>query len=227
MTYGSTATSPSLGTISAVWTDFGGVLTPPVADDTAVFCARHGMTPEQFQGAMRRVGERYGTDAMGPLDTPLITEDAWVVEVQEVLAAEYGVHTDLSGFADRWFEGRSGNPVWERWLRAAHGRGVFVGLLSNMPPAWDTHWRRMVPPDGLFDDLVMSFEVGCRKPEPAIFALAAERAGVDPAQCVLIDDLEKNCDGARAAGWQAVHFTDAGQAIQWLEPRLAPAVTGV
>ncbi|MET8698623.1 HAD family phosphatase [Kitasatospora sp. NPDC058032] len=222
----SPATGLAAGTVSAVWTDFGGVLTPPVAEDTAVFCARQGMTPEQFQGAMRIVGERYGTDPMGPLDTPLVTEDVWAAEVQAVLAEEYGVRTDLSGFADRWFGGRSGNPAWERWLRAAHGDGVFVGLLSNMPPAWDVHWRRMVPPEGLFDDLVMSFEVGSRKPEPEIFALAAERAGVDPARCVLVDDLEKNCAGARAAGWQAVHFTDAEQAIRRLEPRLARSAPG-
>ncbi|MCE6996347.1 HAD-IA family hydrolase [Saccharothrix sp. S26] len=212
--------------ISAIWTDFGGVLTPPVADDVAVFCARMGMTPEQFIAAEVAVGRRYGVDAMAPLDTPLITEDEWAAQVQQVLAEEHGVEVDLSDFGTKWFTDRSGNPEWEGWLRAHHGE-VFIGLLSNMPPAWDAHWRRLVPPAGLFDELVMSFEVGCRKPSPEIFELAAGLAGAPPEECVLVDDLEKNCEGARAAGWQAVHFTKPSDAIDYITPRLVAPQVGV
>jgi putative hydrolase of the HAD superfamily len=45
-----------------------------------------------------------------------------------------------------------------------------------------------------------------------MFALAAARAGVRPAECVLVDDLEANCAGAIAAGWRAIRFEDDEQA---------------
>ncbi len=47
------------------------------------------------------------------------------------------------------------------------------------------------------------------KPEARIFALLCERAGLAPADCVFIDDSEKNIVGARAAGMDAIHFTGA------------------
>ncbi|WP_067502110.1 HAD family phosphatase [Actinoplanes sp. TFC3] len=211
--------------IKAVWTDFGGVLTPPTGETLRVFCAGAGLEPAQLTAAMAAVGAHYGTDAMAPLDTPLVTEQEWARQVEAELAAT-GVHADLSDFGSRWFAGRPANAAWVQWLRAARSRGVFVGMLSNMVPAWDKQWRKMIPQPDVFDDLVMSFQVGTRKPEPAIFALAAERAGVAPHECVLVDDLLKNCDGARAQGWQAVHFTDAAQAAALLDPVLADARAG-
>jgi FMN phosphatase YigB (HAD superfamily) len=44
------------------------------------------------------------------------------------------------------------------------------------------------------------------KPDPAIYAIAAERLGLEPAACVFIDDLDRNVEAARAAGMSAVHY---------------------
>jgi putative hydrolase of the HAD superfamily len=85
-----------------------------------------------------------------------------------------------------------------------------------MVPSWDGHWRRMVDVDELFDHVVLSFEVGYRKPAPEMFALASQLAGVEPSECLLVDDLPKNCAGAEAAGWRAIHFTDAPSAAAQL-----------
>lgn len=202
----------------AIWTDFGGVLTPPVGESVARFCGAAGLEPDVFQAAMRAVAERNGVrDAMAPLDTPLITQQTWERQMAEAVTAITGEPADLSDFPERWFADRAVNDSWVGWLRGRHRDGGFVGLLSNMPPAWDPYWRRMAPPDGLFTDVVLSFQVGCRKPEPAIFALAARRAGRDPGDCVLVDDLPANCDGARAAGWRAVRFTDTASAAAELD----------
>jgi putative hydrolase of the HAD superfamily len=216
---------------TAIWTDFGGVLTPPVANTVTRFCRDARLEPAVFQQAMRAVAARHGTtDAMAPLDTPLIGQHTWEQQMVAAVKAITGDIVDLSDFPRRWFADRAVNQPWIAQLRAWRRAGRFVGLLSNMPPAWDEHWRRMVPADELFDSVVLSFQAGCRKPEPAIFALAARLAGQAPADCLLVDDLPANCDGARAAGWQAVCFTDATDAITRiaeLDTAVSPALTHI
>jgi putative hydrolase of the HAD superfamily len=220
----STAEAPVI-----VWTDFGGVITPPIAHTLAQFCSRIGVETSVFQSAMRRVAGRYGTtDVMAPLDTPLITESRWAEQVAEVLRTEHGARVDLSDFADKWFADRETNHVWLSHLWRLRDRGYTVGVLSNMVPAWDRHWRAMVPDEGLFSHVVLSFEVGKRKPQRDIFELAAARAGAPPQHCVLVDDLLTNCSGARDAGWAAVRFSDTRDSISCLEEVLSalPAPAG-
>ncbi|MDF5752449.1 HAD family phosphatase [Spongiactinospora sp. TRM90649] len=188
----------------------------------SAFCEKTGLPPEGLLTAVAEVTASYGTDdVMLPLDTPLVTEEEWIRQVADALAAILGRSVPMVSLADTWFDGRETNRQWADELRRTRDRGVFVGLLTNMPPAWDAHWRRMVPPEGLFAEVVSSAEVGCRKPDPEIYALAAARAGVRPEECVLVDDLEKNCAGAERAGWRAVRFTDTAVAIQELTDLLA------
>jgi putative hydrolase of the HAD superfamily len=198
--------------VTVIWTDFGGVLTPPVSQTMAEYAARIGVAPSLIRDGMAAVGDAFGTDVMAPLDTPLVTEDEWAALVEQAILRRHGVRVDLTRFGEKWFADRPANRAWLDWLTARRAEGYFVGMLSNMVPSWEQHWRRMVNPDGLFDALVLSYQVGCRKPEPEIFHLAAARADVDPACCLLVDDLEVNCVGAVSAGWQAVHFTTAADA---------------
>ena len=81
-----------------------------------------------------------------------------------------------------------------------------VGLLSNIGDHMMDHLfdGRM---NEMFDAVVLSFAVGMIKPDPNIFTLTAERLGVLPEECVMIDDREENCDGARHAGMQAILHT--------------------
>lgn len=205
-------------TVRALWTDFGGVLTPPIAHTMLSFCRRHGLDPVAVGAAAATVTARYGTDdVMLPLDTPLVTEQQWLREI----ADELGMAEAPATMADSWFDGRETNHAWLERLAALRASGVFVGLLSNMVPAWDEHWRRMVGP-AHFDDVVLSFEVAVRKPSPEIFALALERSGTGPEETVFVDDLDRNCDGARASGWTAIHFTDTTAAIAELDALLMP-----
>jgi putative hydrolase of the HAD superfamily len=212
--------SATLQAVRAVWTDFGGVCTPPVPDTMRVFSERVGVDQGVLQKAIARVTASYGvTDSMEPLDTPLTTEYEWARRVEAVLAEQFGVRADLGDPGEAWFAGRPPNHAWIAWLRELRSNGVFVGMLSNMVPTWERHWRVMVPPDGVFDALVMSYKVGVRKPDRRIFEHAASVAGVPPEACVLVDDLAGNCAGAVAAGWQAIEFRDTDAAIaltaQW------------
>ena len=71
----------------------------------------------------------------------------------------------------------------------------------------------MLPVDEIFETVVDSGFVGCRKPESKIYALTLKRIGVAPGACLFIDDVGVNCEGARRAGINAVHFRGNEQAI--------------
>jgi FMN phosphatase YigB (HAD superfamily) len=98
---------------------------------------------------------------------------------------------------------------------------VPLGILSN---TCDLHWSHLlglgwgVLPGG-FRRIVLSHEAGCTKPDPAIFALAAARAGVPPEAIFFCDDLPEHVAAARAAGWDAEQFTSAVDLVDQLARR--------
>jgi putative hydrolase of the HAD superfamily len=98
-----------------------------------------------------------------------------------------------------------------RTLRAA---GVTCVLLSNSLGRKPYAGYEL---ESLFDDLVVSGEVGLRKPQPEIYELAASKAGVPPQACVMIDDFEHNAVAARAVGMHAIHHTDVDATLAELE----------
>ncbi len=88
-------------------------------------------------------------------------------------------------------------------------RGVPVYALTNWSAETFPLAQERIPELGLFDDLVVSGAVGMIKPDPRIYNLTAARFGLTPEAIVFTDDSAANVEGARAAGWDAVHFTDA------------------
>lgn len=85
-------------------------------------------------------------------------------------------------------------------------------FLSNMPAPYADELDRRHAFVRAFDDGVYSARVGLVKPEAEIFALAAERFGTVPEELLFLDDQRVNCAAAQAAGWNALHFTDAAAA---------------
>jgi epoxide hydrolase-like predicted phosphatase len=69
----------------------------------------------------------------------------------------------------------------------------------------------------LFDDMVLSYQVGLAKPDKQIYILAAERIGLAPDECVFIDDNSYYCEGARSAGLNAVLYDNFKQMKSELE----------
>lgn len=80
-----------------------------------------------------------------------------------------------------------------------------MSVLSNADHSLQDTLRRQGIHD-LFHDVVCSADVGLAKPDPRVFALAAERLGVEAASCLFVDDTEANVAAARDAGMAAVHF---------------------
>jgi len=79
----------------------------------------------------------------------------------------------------------------------------------------------MMPVDEIFETVVDSAFVDCRKPEAKIYQLTLERIGIPAEACLFVDDLLPNCEGAEAAGMNAVHFRDNEQAIGEIRAALA------
>ena len=76
----------------------------------------------------------------------------------------------------------------------------------------------------MFDHVVESSKVGCRKPEPRFYEIACELVGVEPHECVFLDDLGVNLKPARAMGMTTIKVVSAEQAITDLEQTLAIAL---
>jgi epoxide hydrolase-like predicted phosphatase len=79
----------------------------------------------------------------------------------------------------------------------------------------------MLPVDEIFDLVVDSGFVGCRKPERRIYELTLDRLGVRAEAAAFVDDIEVNCTAARELGIAAVWFRSNDQAIEDLERLLA------
>jgi HAD superfamily hydrolase (TIGR01509 family) len=103
-------------------------------------------------------------------------------------------------------------------LSAARSAGLRTALLSNSwGSAMEYPWADLEP---LLDVQIVSGAVGLRKPDPAIYQLAAGELGLPLTQCAFVDDLEHNVDAARELGMFAVLHTD-------LDSTLAALVAGV
>ena len=82
-----------------------------------------------------------------------------------------------------------------------------VAIVSNTNPAHARHLETICPALLKCDRRFYSFEVGLRKPDPAIFRMALEAMGARPGHTLFVDDLEENVRAADAIGIQTIHFT--------------------
>jgi HAD superfamily hydrolase (TIGR01509 family) len=78
----------------------------------------------------------------------------------------------------------------------------------------------MLPVDEIFETVVDSAFVGCRKPESQIYRITLERIDLPAEACLFVDDVLVNCEGAKKAGMDAVHFQSNDQAITEIREKL-------
>ena len=190
--------------------DFGGVLTTNVFDAFADFCRAEGLAPDTVRD--RFMTDPVARDLLGDLETGRIDEAAFEPHFAELLGVERS-----EGLIDRLFAGMLPEATMIDAVRAARRAGVRTGLVSN---SWgqERYDRESFPE--LFDAVVISGEVGMRKPEPEIYALAAERLGRPPERCVFVDDLPGNLKPAAAIGMATVLHQDPATTLDELERHL-------
>lgn len=113
-------------------------------------------------------------------------------------------------------------PEAEPVLRRLRALGYRTGLVTNCSSEVPQLWRHG-PLSGLVDAAVFSCTEGLRKPDPAIYALAASRLGVEAGSCVFVGDgADHELDGASAAGMHAVLLRpgDTDPPAQWAGPAI-------
>jgi putative hydrolase of the HAD superfamily len=197
--------------------DWGGVLTSGLNDALGRWAELDGIDFEAYYQAM--VGWLDTSPAEAELNPIHALErgEIAVPDFEHKLAAllvrRDGTNVPAEGLLERMFAHFEHQPQMSALIRRAKGHGIKTALLSN---SWGNSYPRETW-EGMFDDIVISGEVGLRKPEPEIFLLAAERIGLTAAECVFVDDLELNVDGARALGMTAVHHTSYEQTLAQLE----------
>jgi len=208
--------------VDAVIFDYGGVLTNAVAGSIKAWHEADGIDPASFTRTLRGW---LGRDV--PVGTPvhrLETGELSISEFEALLAAELatvdGRAIEAEGLLGRLFAGMRPDAVMFDLVTELRDAGLKVGLLSN---SWgNTYPRERI--DALFDHIVISGEVGLRKPDPAIYRLSLEGLGVAADRAVFIDDAEPNTLGAAALGLHTILHTSAEEtraALVDLIPALA------
>ena len=192
--------------------DYGGVLTTNVFDSFRAFCDGEGLDPDTVRGLFR--DDPRALECVRGLERGELTEAEFATRFGELLGLTPGRR---EGLVDRMFGHLQPDEQMVEALRRARAQGVRTGLISNSMGAG--RYDRSTFPE-LFDGVVISGDEGMHKPEPAIYELACERVGLAPDECVFVDDLRENCEGAEAVGMVAVLHRGAEQTLPRLEELL-------
>jgi len=203
------------GAYAAVLFDFGGVLTTPVWDSFAAFCRSEGLDPDAIKNLFSTDPE--ALKELRGLETGELDEKDFEATFGKRLGLE-----NPDGLIDSMFTGMEPLGPMVDAVRQIRASELLTGLVSN---SWSTeHYDRKLLVE-LFDVAVISAEVGLHKPQSEIYRLAAERLEVEASECIFVDDLRENCDGAEAVGMTAVRFRNAPETITQLTELTGLALT--
>ncbi|MEX2246075.1 MAG: HAD family phosphatase [Dehalococcoidia bacterium] len=182
--------------IRGVIFDYGGVLWDMRWDVTIALEQQHGLRERAL------VETLYRSQTWRQLEVGVGDRQAWLQESHETLEA---------------LAGRTMPRLHEEWRGQQRLIPRNIELVKRIRPPYrtavlsnaDKTLARRLREHGihdLFDDIVVSADVGMAKPDPRIYALAAERLALPLEACVFIDDLDTNVEAARQAGMHGVHF---------------------
>jgi epoxide hydrolase-like predicted phosphatase len=196
--------------ISAVISDFGGVLTTPLLESFIAYQRQSGIAFEDLGAAMARVAAAHGGEhPLFALEKGELTEADFIGRLESELGRKMG------SFRETYFAHLHPNERMIGYMRALKGRGLRMAMLTNNVREWEPHWRAKLPDiDEIFELVVDSAFVGMRKPERRIYELTLERLdGVPAGECLFLDDIAANCEAAAELGMHVVRFSDNDQAI--------------
>jgi putative hydrolase of the HAD superfamily len=197
--------------VRAVIFDWGGVVTNPILDTVAAWLEADRIDWDSYAAAMRPwVQQAYGPqDGMSPihaLERGEVSDEEFESTLAALLVGIDGAPVVADGLLKRMFAASFLQDEMLDLIRELRERSIRTSLLSNSWGVRDGYPRHLF--DELFDDVVISGEVGMRKPEERIFELALTRLGLPAAECVFVDDVESNVVAAQALGLLAVHHSE-------------------
>jgi putative hydrolase of the HAD superfamily len=203
--------------IRGVITDWGGVMTKPLVRTVNAWIRADQIDRDSYLAVMRLwVAQAYDGGDSNPIHA-LERGECTEEEFERLLAAELthldGQPVTAEGLLARMFAAGSMETAMLDLVRSVRQAGVRTALLSNSWGARD-YPRHLFP--GLFDVVVISSEVGMRKPEERIFRHAAALLELEPRECVFIDDIEANVAAAQAIGIAGLHHREPGPTAERL-----------
>jgi len=199
--------SPS--SIEAVLFDFGLVLSgPPNATAWQSLRATLNLSEANFQIGYWRYRDDYDRGTL--TGTAYWNAVAGTVLTSVTLATLKRLDTDL------WTDLNEPMVAWAARLQHA---GVRTGILSNIGDAMEQGVRQKLPWIAHFDHCVWSHAHLLRKPEAAIYLIAAQGLGVAIDTILFVDDRDENIAGAEAAGMQAILYRTQDEFLQELKRR--------
>jgi putative hydrolase of the HAD superfamily len=210
-------------TVRGLIIDWGGVLTTPLKDAVKAWITADGIDSGGYREVMLEwLQDAYASDgATNPvhgLEDGTLAPAEFERLLAERLRTVSGEPVPAEGLLARMFLAfEPVEPMYEA-LRRARSGGVRTCLLSN---SWGNTYPRELFAE-LFDGVVISSEVGLRKPDPAIFHHALGLIGLPAEECAFVDDIEHNVRAAERLGITGVHYVDADSTVARLEE-----ITGV
>jgi putative hydrolase of the HAD superfamily len=193
--------------VTGLLVDWGGVMTTNLFHSFSAFCEAEGLDPAALAEAFR--GNRAARELLIGFEEGRIDETIFENELGRLLGLERA-----EGLIDRLFAGAQPEESMVDAVRAARAAGIATGLISN---SWGTTRYPRDLLGELFNGVVISGEVGLRKPAARIYELGAEAIERAPAECVFVDDLPFNLPPAAQLGMATVHHTSAQDTIAELE----------
>jgi len=194
----------------ALLVDYGGVLTNDIADCVDEFCLAENIEPALYDAVMSEwLGDEAAALAHNPvalLERGEMSEDAFERELAARLQTRTGELIAAAGLLHRMFAGTRREPMMVSVVRRARAAGIRTALLSN---SWHMDVYDRATWDEIFDAIVISGDVGMRKPDADIYLHTAALLGVGPTECVFVDDLAVNVRGAAAVGMVGILHVSA------------------
>lgn len=193
--------------IRAVFFDLGGVI-----------------VRTEYQAPRQQLAERLGME-YDDLDRLVFNSDSGIQAAigaitsdqhwEAVLKRLKRPSNEVAAIRDAFFAGDIVDRNILEFLRSLRGTHK-TGLISN---AW-SDLRDYITREKMldaFDHIIISAEVGVAKPDPKIFQVALEKAGVSPNEAVFVDDFYVNIEGCEKVGMKGIHFKDAQTALAQLK----------
>jgi len=189
--------------------DFGGVLTTPFEGALRSYCVRDGLPTDALEKIFT-----LDTGAQGiliDLEQGRISQAEFIAH----LAPALGVAPD--GLLERIVADLHPEPLVTAAVAELRSRGIKVAVLSNSwgSSPFDPYARFHL--DEHYDTVVISDQVGLRKPDPEIFTLVLQRLDLPGEQCVFVDDVARYLPAAEALGMATIHATDPATTVAELE----------
>ncbi len=188
--------------------DWGGVLTADVRAAMGSWAAAERVPPERLRSAFRHwLGPAEADRELANPVHLLERGEMEAAEFERFLAAELvtddGHPIEPAGLLRRMFAHFTQAPAMTALVWRARSSGLAKALLSN---SWGNSYPAEVF-EGMFDVIVISGEVGMRKPEARIYRHTCAELGLAPQECVFVDDLAHNVAAAVDVGMVGVHHT--------------------